>query len=415
MSKKRLLTVLVGAVIAATFVAPAFGQNEERIDVIQISGNLDGSAVSFVAARIGVAASEDSQAAIIAIDSKATLTEDIINLVALVENPPLPVVVWVGPNPASAFGGAVHLLEAASLKAAAPGVEIGYSSPLVAGTTDGILMLPSPLGSYTTTVVVVSEPVEGLVDIVAPSISNLLFELDGVEVSFGDSSVTLETLRETEDGVGAILTVFSEPGPGVRTLRSGLAVEAAFFFLVIGLTVAVFEFYAIGPGVAAVVAIACLMISGYGLALLPLRWWAVALTVLALWFLTVDFQRGGAGPLTAYGSIMLFVGGLFFTDAAPQIESSWGVILVVVLSVVAFYVFAMSTVARSRFSTPTIGREYLIGRRGVAVTEFGPNGHVEIDGARWQAAAHREAGLQVGDAVEIVGVDGLFLEIQPVE
>ena len=414
MSKKRLFAVLIGAVVAAALVAPAFGQNEERIDVIQISGNLDSSALSFVAERIGVAASAGSQAAIIAIDSNATLTEDIVNLVALVENPPLPVVVWVGPNPASAFGGAAHLLAAAPLKAAAPGAEIGHAFPLVAGSEQSPGALPA-LRDYTTSVVVVSEPVEGLVDIVAPSISNLLFELDGVEVSFGDSMVTLETLRETEDGTGAILTVFSEPGPGVRTLRTGLTVEAAFFFLVIGLTVAVFEFYAIGPGVAAVVAIACLMISGYGLALLPLRWWAVALTVVALWFLTVDFQRGGAGPLTAYGAIMLFVGGLFFADAAPQIESAWGVILVIVVSVVAFYVFAMSTVARSRFSTPTIGREYLIGRRGVAVTEFGPNGHVEIDGARWQAAAHREAGLQVGDAVEIVGVDGLFLEIEPVE
>ena len=73
------------------------------------------------------------------------------------------------------------------------------------------------------------------------------------------------------------------------------------------------------------------------------------------------------------------------------------------------------TVARSRFSTPTIGREHLVGRRGVAVTAFGPNGHVEVDGARWQAAAHREAGLEVGDEVEVVGVDGLFLEVEPVD
>ena len=53
----------------------------------------------------------------------------------------------------------------------------------------------------------------------------------------------------------------------------------------------------------------------------------------ALWLLTVDFQRGGAGPLTLYGAILLFVGGRFFTDAAPQIVPSWWIVLVVVLSV----------------------------------------------------------------------------------
>lgn len=395
-------------IAAVLFALPAVSQDDEaRLDVIEITGNLDASAVDFVIDRIQKAAEVGSNVAIIQLDSSATLTEDIDDLVALVGEPPLPVVVWVGPAPAVAFGGAAHLVAAADVAAAAPGIEIGHALPLIAGgDRDGSYRDPLEPRSAE----VVESAIDGLIDITAPALSNLLVELDGMTVN----GVELETLRTTDDdSTTAIRTVFSEPGLWTRTLRTAVSVEAAFFFLVIGLTVAVFEFYAIGPGVAAGVSVVCLLIAGYGLAVLPLVWWAVLLTFLALWLMTVDFQRGGAGPLTLYGTVLLFYAGINVTDAAPQITPSRWIVAVIVISIAAFYVFAMSTVARSRFSTPTIGREHLVGRTGTAITEFGPNGHVEVDGARWQAAAHREAGLSIGDEITVVGVDGLFLEVEP--
>ena len=54
--------------------------------------------------------------------------------------------------------------------------------------------------------------------------------------------------------------------------------------------------------------------------------------------------------------------------------------------------FAMSTVARSRFTSSTIGREYLVGERGTAITT--PDAGelvVEIGSAQWRASAHRES------------------------
>ena len=413
---RRLLSLFIGAVALLMAIAlPGWGQEQEgRVDVIEITGNLDPSAIGFVIGRIEVAGDSGSAAAIIQVDSSATLSGKIAELIDLVSAPPLPVVVWVGPDPAVAFGGAAHLLAAAPIGAAAPGVEIGHSVPLVAG--DGAPQTsPDSLVDLSETAVTVTGPIDGLVHIVAPSISNLLVELDGRTVEVDGAPVLLETLQAMEDGTAAVRTTFSEPGLWTRTLRTAIGVEAAFFFLVVGLTVAAFEFYAIGPGVAAGAAAVSLLLAGYGLAALPLTWWAVALILGGLWLMTVDFQRGGAGPLTVLGAALLYLGGLRLSHAPPQIEASWWIVLVIVMSIVAFYVVAMRTVARSRFSTPTIGRDHLIGRTGVAVTEFHPNGHVELDGARWQAAAHREAGLSIGDEVEVVGVDGLFLEVEPLE
>lgn len=393
-------------------IAASAGGDERHIEIIEISGNLDRTALNFVSDRIDAAASADASAAIIQIDSRATLSDAVHHLVERVADPPLPLVVWVGPHPAAAFGGAAHILAAAPLRAAAPGVRIGHTSPSVAGHPEGTRVDGPPEG-YEHIAVTVTGPIEGFIDIVAPSISNLLVELDGRTVTVRGEPITLSTTRVTGDGIAAADTTFREPGVGVRLVRIATSVEAAFFFLVIGLAVAVFEFYALGPGIAAGVATVSLLISGYGLAVLPLRGWAVGAVLLSMWLLTADFQQGRTGPLTLAGAATMLVGGLFLTDAAPQIRPSWWITLVIVISVTAFYLIGMRTVARARFSTPTVGRHHLIGLDGLAVTRFDPDGVVEVNNARWKATAHREAKLEPGDQVVVRGVLGQILEVEP--
>lgn len=383
----------------------------DHIEIIEISGNLDRAALSFVTDRIDAAASAGASAAIIQIDSRATLSDAVHHLVARVKDPPLPLVVWVGPSPATAFGGAASILAAAPIKAASPGARIGHASPTVAGQPEAA-DLADPLTGYANGSVTVTGPVDGLVDIVAPSMSNLLVELEGRVVAVRGEPTEINTVRETEDGIAAVETVFYEPGIWLRSLRIATGAEPAFFFLMIGLAVAAFEFYALGPGIAAGVAATCLLVSGYGLAVLPLRGWAVALALASIGLLTADLQRGRTGPLTLVGAGSMVVGGLFFTDAAPQIRPSWWLILVIVTSVTAFYVIGMRTVARARFSTPTVGRDHLIGLGGRVVTAFEPDGVVEVKGARWKAAAHREAGLSPGDPVVVRSVDGPILRVE---
>ena len=414
--RPRLLipcVLVLAAVVAAcgSGTAPAAGGH---IEIIEIGGNLDRAAIRFVAGRIDSAAAAGASMAIVRIDSRATLSDSVSHLIGRVADPPLPLVVWVGPSPATAFGGAARILAAAPIGAAAPGAEIGHFVPTVAGRAPdpGSTGFPS---EYAHASVVVQTPIQGLVDIIAPSINNLLVELDGRTVVVRGREVTLDVVRETEGGAEAIETVFHEPGVGMRALRLATGVEAAFFFLMVGLAVAAFEFYALGPGIGAVVAALCLLIGGYGLAVLPVRPWAVAAALVGIWLLTADFQRGGGGRLTWAGAATMTVGGLFLTDAAPQIVPSRWIVPLIVISITAFYLVGMRTVARARFSTPTIGREGLLGREGVAVTGFHPDGVVDVAGARWKATAHREARIVAGDRVVVGGLDGPILEVTPQE
>ena len=67
----------------------------------------------------------------------------------------------------------------------------------------------------------------------------------------------------------------------------------------------------------------------------------------------------------------------------------------------------------ARFSTPTIGRESMIGELGQALTDVSPEGTVELRAAPWRARTNRATPIRAGQPVRVVGLDGLLLEVEP--
>ena len=70
---------------------------------------------------------------------------------------------------------------------------------------------------------------------------------------------------------------------------------------------------------------------------------------------------------------------------------------------------------RTRFSTPTIGREWMIGEMGRAVSDVNPDGVVMVRGAQWRAYTNRATPIDQLDAIRVVGIEGLVLEVEPEE
>ena len=386
----------LGALFAlAACAEPAGG----GIDVVDVSGPLDRSALEFVADSIEGAGEVGQELVVVQLNSKAVLDREAFDrLATLVERPPLPVAVWVGPSPAFAFGAAAELPDLASHAAIAPPDSfLGHLTPAVLG---------EDVGRSDEEVVAEDSDLD-----LQPTIRQYLQDLDGATFETVDGPVEVSTLQEFGDGVTVKTVTLRKPGLATRFFRLAVTPEAAFFFLAIGLTIAVFEFYALGPGVAAGVAVISLILGGWGLLTLPANWWAVALMLLAFLVLVSAYQRGGIVALTTLGAVFLQVSGMFFIDGGGQIDPRWWLILPTVLGVLFFFLLAMPTVQRARLSTETIGRDGLIGESGLALVDFDPDGLVEVRGARWRGTAHREAGITSGDPVEVIGVDGLFLEV----
>jgi membrane-bound serine protease (ClpP class) len=392
--------ILLAALLAAVVACSDEATEEPGIDVIDVSGPLDASALEFMDRSIHAAAERGQVLAVLQIDSPAVLDgEALSRLEQTLASPPLPVAAWVGPAPARANGsiGQVVLdMEHASISA---GSSID-PQPAIAGEPTGH---GEPMSAEDT----------GLV--LFPSIRQYLQELDGATFTTAAGLVEVETLEPFQEGVTLKTVTFRQPDIGTRFWRLAATPEAAFFFLVIGLSIASFEFFAIGPGVAAGVAAISLLLAGWGIANLPVRPWALGLSVVGWALLTAAYQKGGVLALTLLGAVLLQVGGSLFIDGSGQIDPRWYLVLPSVLAILFFFLLAMPTVQRARFSTGTIGRDGLIGETGVALARFDPDGVVEVKGARWRATAHREAGLVAGSTIRVAGVDGMFLEVEPLE
>ena len=431
LSRTNLLLLILVAALA--FGGAVAAQDDDLpVVVLDLRKPFDQRLMDFAAETL---ATTPAHLFVLQVDSPGIASGDAAPLLSAIETAPAPVVVWVGARPAVAYGGVGSLLNRADLGAAAPGTRVGYLSPAV--MTDALDMAPridrfpgstdeertadaiAATLILTSNSLLVEEPIEGFVDEVVPSIGQLIVGLDGEVITRGDTTFEIETaemvVREdgTEVASPSRLVQFLKPGLWDRFLRLASEPEATFFFLVAAIAAATFEFYAAGVGVSAAASVVAFLLAGYGLATLPISWPSVGAVVIGLLLYTWDFQRNRLGWRSLLGTTLLIVGGLTITDARPQMAPVWWIVLVVVIGAALFYGVALTTIVRSRFSTTTIGREYLIGKLGSAETAFDPEGIVVVDEARWRGRAHREAGIEAGDSVEVIGVDGIVLDVEP--
>lgn len=418
--------VLVGILIAGVSCAQTSG--DKPVVVIEVGDPLDQRLIDYV---IGVINAETAHAYILKIDSPGVSSGDLTKLFQTILGAPAPVISWIGPSPAVAFGGAAYLANHADIRTAAPGAIIGYLDPAVhKGAEEPPSVRPGDdpdrfgdvveeLADATRVVSAENASITGFVDRLEPALPQLIISLDGEVVRRGDQSFVLSTVRtDTIEGQDVVVSTrrvkFIKTGLMDRFLRLGARPETAFLFLLFGLAFAVLELYAAGGGLMAFTASLSFILSGYGLATLPIWWPAVGMILIAAVLLVWGFVQNRTDWRAIVGSVLLVIAGVTLTTTRPQYPPAIWMVALAVIGSVAFIWYALTTVVRGRFATPTVGREELLGRRCLAVADLDPLGVVLIDGARWRATADRGVAIAAGAPVEIVGVTGLILEVDPV-
>ena len=430
---RRLAIGLLAAVAALLALgAPASAQDDagdagdttRSVDVLQVSGLIDPILVESIRDGIDRAVDGGSQALILQVNSRGTVVDDDVveDLLADVAAAEVPVAVWVGPNGARFDGAAAQLLTVADVTGMAPGARVGHvGAPLGPDGTgfdraaqdalrDGSVGLDRAreLGVFTE-----------IRDVGVPTIKNMVEVLDGREVDG-------RTLEVTEDVVTDSGQVRRETTSAVRFSKLSLLDQlfhtvasppVAYLLLLTGLALIVFEFYTAGVGVAAVVGAGCLVLATSGLAVLPTRPWAVALVVASMLAFAVDVQVGLPRFWTGVGIAGVIVASLFLFRDLPgtSLRPSWIALLSGVGGIALTFVVGMPNMVRTRFATPTIGREWMIGEEGIAVTAIDPDGVVEVGQGRWRALTNRATPVAAGDTIRVASIDGVTLEIEPLE
>ncbi|MGH9118297.1 MAG: NfeD family protein [Acidimicrobiales bacterium] len=379
---------LLGVSAAAADASADHAQSgpEPSVDVIEVDGYLDPVLVDFIDTSLTRAVDAGAIALVLQLDSRGVVVEAdrFDRLIARLERSEVPLATWVGPSGAVALGGAGRLVEVADHAGVAPGsvVEVGgreLDDEEAAGA--------------------------GVADIEAPTLGDLIVNLPGVEV------------REVEDGE----LVRREPVTPTRFFQLPLLDQlmhtvasppVAYLLFIAGMALLVFELYTAGIGIAGATGAVFFVLGSYGLAVLPTNPVGIGLLVVSMFGFAVDVQAGMPRFWTGVGTAAVASGSLLLFDGVAQ---PWIALGTGIVGILIFFIGAAPAVARSRFSTATIGREWMIGELGLASTAIDPDGVVSVRGAPWKARTNRATPIDAGAEVRVAGIDGLALEVEPLE
>jgi len=369
------------------------------VTVVEVSGLIDPVVADFVESQVTEANASGVVAIVLQLNSEGTVVSDsrLDELVATIEASAVPVVVWVGPSGSQARGGATRLITAADVSGLAPGSRVEVTPELAAGADLAGL---TAVGEFANAETAVDA---GLVDNDAPVIGDFIVNLDGVRTEVNDDGPQPRRQPVTQ-------VRFTQLSLVSQLMHTVASPAVAYLLFIIGLGLLVFELFTAGIGIAGVVGAGSLVLGSYGLAVLPTRTWAIGLLLLAMFGFAVDVQVGAPRFWTAVGTVSFVIGSIALYDG---VTVSWITLVVGILGMVVAMISGMPAMVRTRFSTPTIGREWMIGETGEAVAAVDPEGVVRIREAPWRARTNRATPIAPGERVRVTSIEGLILEVEP--
>jgi membrane-bound serine protease (ClpP class) len=369
--------------------------------VVEVDGLIDPVLVDLIDDQVAQAEEACALALVLQLDSGGVVVDDdeLDGLLATVEGSTVPVTVWIGPSGSRATGDAVRIVAAAGLSGIAPGSSIEVTPALLeARGVD-----PADLGNVDVGDRIGAQRAVDLdlVDNDAPTILEFVVQIDGFETEVVDGR-RVPTTDVTFGGLSLV-------GQLMHTVASP---AVAFLLFTIGLALLLFELFTAGVGIAGMVGAGSLVLGCYGLAVLPTRPLGVALLLFAMFGYGVDVQTGVPRVWTGIATVSFVLGSLWLFDG---VSVSWITLLVAFVGVTLAMVTGMPTMVRSRFSTPTIGRDWMIGELGEARTDIAPEGIITLRDAPWRARTNRATPIRKDEPARVVAIEGLVLEVEPEE
>jgi membrane-bound serine protease (ClpP class) len=400
------------------------------VGLITIKGPIGPATANYIARAVDVSAARNDDCLIIELDTPGGLLDATKDIVQKLYAAKTPTVVYVAPSGASAASAGCFITLAADVAAMAPNTSIGAAHPVSLGIggaekTDDVMKqkLENFASTYIETIankrgrnvewakaaVVKSESITAekalelkVIDLVAKDMDELLERLDGRQING-------KTLKAAGSKVTLIPMVASE-----KLFQVLWRPEVMLLLMLIAVYGIIGELStpgAILPGVAGGIA---LILALYMAAILPINAAGLALIGLAIVLFLIDIFAPTHGVLTFGGIISFFLGAMMLFDrAGPGFRLSLAYVIPATFVTAAFFVFIVAAGLRAQFLPVRVGRETMVGKTVSALTNIVRNGGgtVFVEGEYWKAVS--EVPIAAGEPVEIVGIEGLILRVQP--
>jgi membrane-bound serine protease (ClpP class) len=379
------------------------------------------------------AARQHAQLVLISMGTPGGLLESTRVMVQAIEDSPVPVVIFISPTGSRAGSAGFFLLEAADVAAMAPGTNAGAAHPVVEGTqmdpvlkekieNDAAAFLRSYISRRGRNVEAAEDAVRNsksysdqealklkLIDLDTPDETSLLNALDGREIHRFDGTTRTLHLRGAE-----IVTI--PPSLRERLLSKLTNPDIAVLLLVLGGLLIYLEFNVPGTVVPGSLGTLFVLLSLFGLNLLPIRHTAIVLLLAAFVLIVLEAKFGGHGILALAGVLSLVFGLATLVDGPiPELRVHTATALSAGVAFGAIS-FGLAWIAlRARRGKVLTGPQAMIGGTAIARTPLNPTGQVEIRGELWQATLRGSSSLAIGAVVLVRNVEGLVLIVEPAQ
>jgi membrane-bound serine protease (ClpP class) len=383
----------------------------------------------YVGRALDEAARRKADAVVLVLRTPGGLETSMRGIVEKIIKSPVPVIVWVGPSGARAASAGFFILEAADVAAMAPGTNTGAAHPVVIGgekidevmkmkmQNDSAAFIRSIAQRRGRNVAAAESGVREaksftedealalkLIEVVATDVPSLLRWADG------------RTIKRF-NGTKTVLRVANKPLVDYEmTLRQRVLSwimdpNVAFILMSLGMLALWAELNhpgAILPGVVGLIAV---LLAVFALNLLPTRFAAIALILVAFALFAAEAKFTSYGILGAGGVVCMVLGALMLVDGPiPELRVKLLTALVVSVPIGAIAVFLMTLVLRAHKNPVASGVEAMIGEIGIARTPLGPDGKVFVHGELWNASANGD--IAAGSRVRVKRVEGLRVIVE---
>lgn len=426
--------------------------------VLDVRGAIDPASRDFILRGLEQAQARNAAVVILKIDTPGGLDSSMRDIIQAILASPIPVIGYVAPEGARAASAGAYILYACHIAAMAPATNLGAATPVQiggvplpahpsdpdqAGDSDSQKPTqkpdakPAPTGSDMERKLIndarayirslaqlrgrnvewaekaVTEAAslsaqdalqQGVIDLVATDIPNLLNQADGrsVEVAGVKQSLATRDLR--------VQTL--EPDWRNRLLGMIAHPMVAYVLLLIGVYGLFFELSHPGVALPGVLGGICLLLALFAFQVMPVNVAGLALLLLGLAFMIAEAFVPSFGAL-GLGGVAAFVTGslLLWDETGPGYQIPLALILGFALASAAVLISLATLLVRQRARPVVSGAEELIGATGAVMA--GDASRAWIHGASWLIRADRP--LCPGQGVRVTGRAGLTLFVQPLD